>query len=84
MEALFRRDAKLANEAIKETTLIVEKERVLARDIVVEVTEVDVAAAFRSISWSLRQTSKYYKVIAEIAINRSLSTPSEICRIERV
>ncbi len=83
MEALFRRDTKLANDVIETTNLIVEKGGVLARDIVVEVTEVDVAAAFRSILWSLNQISKLAKTIAEIAINRSLSTPSEICRIER-
>jgi phosphate uptake regulator len=83
MKALLTLDIKLANEAIATSELVIRDQRKLTEKILGSVKDVSVAVCLRTIVWNLTEMAKYAKTIGEVAINRALETPNEICRLEK-
>jgi len=83
MKSLLTLDVKLANDAIASTEAAIREQRKLTERILTSVKEVSVAVSLRTIVWNLAEMAKYAKIIGEIAINRALEAPSEICRLEK-
>jgi hypothetical protein len=51
--------------------------------IVDDVSNRNVALAFRSIAWNLTETARYCQMIAEVTINRYLEEPTDLCDFKR-
>jgi phosphate uptake regulator len=83
MKSLMTLDVKLANDAIAGSELAIKEQRKLTEKILTSVKEVSLAVSLRTIVWNLAEIAKYAKIIGEIAINRTLEAPSEICRLEK-
>ncbi|WP_455284836.1 PhoU domain-containing protein [[Eubacterium] cellulosolvens] len=83
MKALLTLDVKLANDAIANTEAAMKEQRRLTERILTSVKEVGLAVSLRTIVWNLGEVARYAKIIGEIAINRTLEAPSEICRLEK-
>jgi phosphate uptake regulator len=83
MKALLTLDVKLANDAIAGAELAIKEQRKLTEKILTSVKDVSLAVGLRTIVWNLAEVAKYAKIIGEIAINRTLEAPSEICRLEK-
>ena len=83
MKGLMTLDVKLANDAIASSELAMKEQRKLTERILSSVKEVTLAVGLRTIVWNLAEVAKYAKIIGEIAINRTLEAPSEICRLEK-
>jgi phosphate uptake regulator len=83
MKSLMTLDVKLANDAIAGSELATKEQRKLTEKILSTVKEVGLAVGLRTIVWNLGEVAKYAKTIGEIAINRTLEAPSEICRLEK-
>ncbi|MHA1712254.1 MAG: PhoU domain-containing protein [Candidatus Freyarchaeota archaeon] len=84
MRAFFSGDIKLANDIIETAKQAENEERKLVEKIVMQVNDVNVAVALKSIVWSLRQIARYCEAIAEITINKTLGKSSEVCWFENV
>jgi len=83
MKALLTLDVKLANDGIANSEVAMKEQRKLTERILTTVKEVSLAVSLRTIVWNLGEVAKYAKIIGEIAINRTLEAPSEICRLEK-
>ena len=83
MKALLTLDVKLANDAIAGSELAMKEQRKLTEKILGSVKDVGLAVCLRTIVWNLADIAKDAKIIGEIAINRTLEAPSEICRLEK-
>jgi phosphate uptake regulator len=83
MKSLMTLDVRLANDAIAGSELSMKEQRKLTEKILTSVKDVSLAVGLRTIVWNLAEVAKYAKIIGEIAINRTLEAPSEICRLEK-
>jgi len=83
MKALLTLDVKLANDAIANSEAAIREQRKLTERILTSVKDVSIAVSLRTIVWNLAEIAKFAKIIGEIAINRTLEAPSEICRLEK-
>jgi phosphate uptake regulator len=83
MRALLTLDVRLANDAIASAEAAAKEQRKLTEKILTSVKDVVLAVSLRTIVWNLSEIAKYSKIIGEIAINRTLETASEICRLEK-
>jgi phosphate uptake regulator len=83
MKALLTLDVKLANDAIATSEAAMKDQRRLTEKILTSVKDVSLAVSLRTIVWNLAEIAKYTRIIGEIAINRTLEAPSEICRLEK-
>jgi phosphate uptake regulator len=83
MKSLMTLDVRLANDAIAGSELAMKEQRKLTEKILTSVKDVSLAVSLRTIVWNLAEVAKYAKIIGEIAINRTLEAPSEICRLEK-
>ena len=83
MKSLMTLDVRLANDGIAGSELAMKEQRKLTEKILTSVKDVSLAVGLRTIVWNLAEVAKYAKIIGEIAINRTLEAPSEICRLEK-
>jgi phosphate uptake regulator len=82
--ALMKADLKKSNECIERVQESEALERQLTADVMKNVKEVNVAVGLRSIIWDVGQMAKYSEAIAEVAINRYMEVPSDLCAWEKV
>jgi phosphate uptake regulator len=83
MKSLLTLDVKLANDAIQAADAALREQRKLTEKILTSVKDVGLAVSLRTIVWNIGEIANYSKIIGEIAINRTLEAPSEICRLEK-
>jgi phosphate uptake regulator len=83
MKAFVKLDVDLANKSIEDGIRIQARNRKISEKIVDDVSNRNVALAFRSIAWNLIETARYCQMIAEVTINRYLEEPSDLCSFER-
>lgn len=84
MKAFTKLDVNLANKSIEEGTRAQSRNRRISDKIVDDISNRNVALAFRSIAWNLTETARYCQMIAEVTINRYLEEPSEICDFKKL
>jgi len=83
MKAFVKLDVDLANKSIEDCMRTQTRNRKISEKIVDDVSNRNVALAFRSIAWNLTETARYCQMIAEVTINRYLEEPSELCSFGR-
>ena len=83
MKAFVKLDVDLANRSIEDGVRTQTRNRKISEKIVDEVSNRNVALAFRSIAWNLTETARYCQMIAEVTINRYLEEPSGLCDFKR-
>ena len=83
MKAFVKLDVDLANKSIEDGIRTQARNRKISEKIVDDVSNRNVALAFRSIAWNLTETARYCQMIAEVTINRYLEQPSELCTFSR-
>jgi len=83
MKAFVKLDVDLANKSIEDGVRTQTRNRKISEKIVDEVSNRNVALAFRSIAWNLTETARYCQMIAEVTINRYLEEPSGLCDFKR-
>ncbi len=90
-QALFGRDIKLANNMIGSIEEAERLERQITEKILTALDEShrdaqNIAAIFglRTIVWNFGQIARYARTIAEVAINRTLERPTQLCNFEKI
>jgi phosphate uptake regulator len=83
MKAFVKLDVNLANKSIEDGIRTQARNRKISEKIVDDVSNRNVALAFRSIAWNLTETARYCQMIAEVTINRYLEEPSDLCSFKR-
>src|SRR3989449_3440584 len=82
--ALMKSDVKKSNDVIERVAESEQLERSLTADIMRNVKEVNLAVGLRSIVWDVGQMAKYSEAIAEVAVNRYIEVPNDLCMWEKV
>ena len=72
-------EINLANEAVEIVENAENDERRLAQKVLTYVKDASFAASLRIITWNLGQIAKYSRIIGEVAINRIMEKPTDIC-----
>jgi phosphate uptake regulator len=80
LKALLIGEINLANEVVEIVQRAENDERRLTQKVLTYVKDVSVAASLRTMAWNLAQITKYSRIIGEVAINRIMEKPSEICQ----
>ena len=83
MKAFVKLDVDLANKSIEDGIRAQTRNRKISGKIVDDVSNRNVALAFRSIAWNLTETARYCQMIAEVTINRYLEEPTDLCDFKR-
>jgi phosphate uptake regulator len=83
MKSFTKLDVGLANKSIEDGVRAQSRNRKISEKIVDDISNRNVALAFRSIAWNLTETARYCQMIAEVTINRYLEEPSELCNFKK-
>jgi len=83
MKSFTKLDVALANKSIEDGIRAQSRNRRISDKIVDDISNRNVALAFRSIAWNLTETARYSQMIAEVTINRYLEEPSELCNFKK-
>jgi phosphate uptake regulator len=78
-KAFLTGDIKLANDTLESVESVENDERALTQKVLIHQMNASVAASLRIILWNLSQIARYCRIIGEVAINRIMEKPSEIC-----
>ena len=79
MKSFVKLDVDLANKSIEDGIRTQTRNRKISDKIVDDVSNRNVALAFRSIAWNLTGTARYFQMIAEVTINRYLEESTDLC-----
>jgi len=83
MKAFTKLDVELANKSIEDGARAQTRNKKISEKIVDDISNRNVALAFRSIAWNLTEIARYCQMIAEVTINRYLEEPSELCNFKK-
>lgn len=83
MKAFTKLDVELANKSVEDGARAQGRNKKISEKIVDDISNRNVALAFRSIAWNLTEIARYCQMIAEVTINRYLEEPSEICSFKK-
>ena len=83
MKAFVKLDVDLANKSIEDGIRTQARNRKISEKIVDNVSNRNVALAFRSIAWNLTETARYCQMIAEVTINRYLEESTQLCTFNK-
>jgi len=91
VKALFERDIKLANAMIASIEEAEGLEREITEKIFTALDEehrdaegVSMIFGLRTIVWNFGEIARYSRIIAEVAINRTLEKPTQLCSFEEI
>ena len=79
--AFLTGNIKLANDTLESIESAENDASVLTQEVLIHQKNASVAASVRIILWNLSQIARYCRIIGEVAINRTMETPSEICEL---